>query len=70
MNAWQAKEYGLIDVVIDDGKPGLVAPLADSSPPPRARVLGLASLEESKKSDKNPSPEEKPADSIEEKDTK
>ncbi|KAI8534528.1 hypothetical protein RHMOL_Rhmol10G0097200 [Rhododendron molle] len=34
MNPWEAKEYGLVDEVIDDGKPGLVAPLADSSAPP------------------------------------
>jgi len=27
MNPWEAKEYGLVDVVIDDGKPGLVAPI-------------------------------------------
>lgn len=33
MNPWEAKEYGLVDEIIDDGKPGLVAPLADSSPP-------------------------------------
>ncbi|KAK6125399.1 hypothetical protein DH2020_040868 [Rehmannia glutinosa] len=32
MNAWEAKEYGLVDEVIDDGKPGLVAPIADASP--------------------------------------
>lgn len=34
MNPWEAKEYGLVDEVIDDGKPGLVAPQADSSAPP------------------------------------
>ncbi|KAL9678750.1 hypothetical protein QQ045_016600 [Rhodiola kirilowii] len=67
MNAWQAKEYGLVDVVIDDGKPGLVAPLADSSPPPRTRVLGLASLEGAQKAENNPLSEDKPMDSNEEK---
>jgi ATP-dependent Clp protease protease subunit len=33
LNAWEAKEYGLVDEVIDDGKPGLVAPIVDSTPP-------------------------------------
>jgi len=33
MNPWEAKEYGLVDDVIDDGKPGLVAPIADATPP-------------------------------------
>ncbi|CAO2814635.1 unnamed protein product [Amaranthus hypochondriacus] len=27
MNPWEEKEYGLVDEVIDDGKPGLVAPI-------------------------------------------
>ncbi|GAU32772.1 hypothetical protein TSUD_323410 [Trifolium subterraneum] len=35
MNPWEAKEYGLVDDVIDDGKPGLVAPNADPTPPPK-----------------------------------
>ncbi|KAI9127815.1 hypothetical protein K1719_000808 [Acacia pycnantha] len=34
MNAWEAKEYGVIDGVIDDGKPGLIAPTAEALPPP------------------------------------
>ncbi|MCI13311.1 ATP-dependent Clp protease proteolytic subunit [Trifolium medium] len=35
MNPWEAKEYGLVDDVVDDGKPGLVAPNADPTPPPK-----------------------------------
>jgi ATP-dependent Clp protease protease subunit len=35
LNPWEAKEYGLVDAVIDDGKPGLVAPNADATPPPK-----------------------------------
>lgn len=38
MNAWEAKEYGLVDAVIDDGKPGLIAPITDNTPPPKTRV--------------------------------
>lgn len=53
MNPWEAKEYGLVDAVIDDGKPGLVAPIADASPPPKTRVLGLWNVEGSKKAKKN-----------------
>ncbi|MED6171840.1 ATP-dependent Clp protease proteolytic subunit 3 [Stylosanthes scabra] len=53
MNPWEAKEYGLIDEVIDDGKPGLVAPIADSSPPPRTRVWELWKVEGSRKAKKN-----------------
>jgi ATP-dependent Clp protease protease subunit len=53
MNPWQAKEYGLIDVVIDDGKPGLVAPIADAAPPPKTRVWDLWKVEGSKKAKKN-----------------
>ncbi|KAM7524256.1 hypothetical protein LguiA_014158 [Lonicera macranthoides] len=45
MNAWEAKEYGLVDVVIDDGKPGLVAPIADASPPPRPRLSKLLRID-------------------------
>ncbi|GFP98938.1 ATP-dependent clp protease proteolytic subunit 3 chloroplastic [Phtheirospermum japonicum] len=41
MNAWEAKEYGLVDEVIDDGKPGFVAPIADDAPPPKTRVWDL-----------------------------
>ncbi|KAK2415244.1 ATP-dependent Clp protease proteolytic subunit 2, mitochondrial [Trifolium repens] len=35
LNPWEAKEYGLVDAVIDDGKPGLVAPNSDATPPPK-----------------------------------
>ncbi|PIA63626.1 hypothetical protein AQUCO_00201160v1 [Aquilegia coerulea] len=38
MNPWEAKEYGLVDVVIDDGKPGLIAPIADARPPPQPSI--------------------------------
>ncbi|GAB2300048.1 ATP-dependent Clp protease proteolytic subunit 3 [Dionaea muscipula] len=41
MSAWEAKEYGLVDAVVDDGKPGLVAPMADSSPPPKTNIWYL-----------------------------
>lgn len=41
MHPWQAKEYGLVDEVIDDGKPGLVAPITDASPPPKSEVWHL-----------------------------
>ncbi|XP_050229733.1 ATP-dependent Clp protease proteolytic subunit 3, chloroplastic [Mercurialis annua] len=53
MSAWEAKEYGLIDGVIDDGKPGLVAPLADALPPPKTRVWDFWKIEGSKKAKKN-----------------
>lgn len=53
MNAWEAKEYGLVDAVIDDGKPGLVAPPADASPPPKTKVWDLWKVEGSKKARKN-----------------
>ncbi|KAK4284163.1 hypothetical protein QN277_001032 [Acacia crassicarpa] len=45
MNAWEAKEYGLIDGVIDDGKPGLIAPVAEAIPPPQPYLLGLFNAE-------------------------
>ncbi|KAM1703077.1 hypothetical protein EV2_029109 [Malus domestica] len=53
MNPWEAKDYGLIDFVIDDGKPGLVAPVGDFTPPPRTRVWDQWKVEGSKKSRKN-----------------
>ncbi|XP_071731295.1 ATP-dependent Clp protease proteolytic subunit 3, chloroplastic [Rutidosis leptorrhynchoides] len=53
MNAWEAKAYGLVDEVIDDGKPGLVAPIADSKPPPKTRVWDLWKVEGSRKALKN-----------------
>lgn len=45
MNPWQAKEYGLVDDVIDDGKPGLVAPIADASPLPKSRLRDIRIIE-------------------------
>lgn len=45
MNAWEAMEYGLVDAVIDDGKPGLVAPIADASPPPKPRLSKMLKYE-------------------------
>lgn len=59
MNAWEAKEYGLVDAVIDDGKPGLVAPIAEASPPPKTRVWDLWKIDGSKKARKNLPSEEK-----------
>lgn len=59
MNAWEAKEYGLVDAVIDDGKPGLVAPIGDASPPPKTRVWDLWKVEGSRKARKNLPSEEK-----------
>ncbi|KAL4652014.1 hypothetical protein ACB092_01G202300 [Castanea dentata] len=53
MNPWEAKEYGLIDEVIDDGKPGLVAPIGDASPPPKTRVWDLWKVEGGRKAKKN-----------------
>ncbi|WCJ25273.1 ATP-dependent Clp protease proteolytic subunit [Euphorbia peplus] len=53
MDAWKAKEYGLVDHVIDDGKPGLVAPLADGLPPPKTRLWDYWKAEGSKKAKKN-----------------
>ncbi|GAV75819.1 CLP_protease domain-containing protein [Cephalotus follicularis] len=53
MNAWEAKEYGLIDVVIDDGKPGLVAPVGDETPPPKTRVWDQWKIEGGRKAKKN-----------------
>lgn len=53
MNPWEAKEYGLIDEVIDDGKPGLVAPIADAAAPPRTKVWDMWKVEGSRKAKKN-----------------
>jgi ATP-dependent Clp protease, protease subunit len=36
MDPWQAKDYGLVDAIIDDGKPDLVAPTPDPTGPPKA----------------------------------
>lgn len=53
MNPWEAVEYGLVDAVIDDGKPGLIAPIADKSPPPKTRVWGSWKIEGSRKARQN-----------------
>lgn len=53
MNPWEAKEYGLVDIIIDDGKPGLVAPIADATPPPKTRVWDLWKIEGSRKAKQN-----------------
>ncbi|CAA7030326.1 unnamed protein product [Microthlaspi erraticum] len=53
MNPWEAKEYGLIDAVIDDGKPGLIAPIGDGSPPPKTTVWDLWKVEGTTKDNKN-----------------
>ncbi|PIN14751.1 ATP-dependent Clp protease, proteolytic subunit [Handroanthus impetiginosus] len=59
MNAWEAKEYGLVDAVIDDGKPGLVAPIADASPPPKTRVWEYWKIDDSPDAMQNLPSEEK-----------
>ncbi|KAL4582465.1 hypothetical protein LXL04_007015 [Taraxacum kok-saghyz] len=59
MNAWEAKAYGIVDEVIDDGKPGLVAPIADIKPPPKTRVWDLWKVEGSRKAMKNMPSEDK-----------
>ncbi|XP_066314365.1 ATP-dependent Clp protease proteolytic subunit 3, chloroplastic-like [Miscanthus floridulus] len=41
MSPWEAKDYGIVDSIIDEGKRGLVAPLAGSVPPPKSRVWYL-----------------------------
>ncbi|XP_006837173.2 ATP-dependent Clp protease proteolytic subunit 3, chloroplastic [Amborella trichopoda] len=54
MNPWEAKEYGLVDAVVDDSKPGLVAPIGDLTPPPKTRVWDLWKVEKlSRKAVKN-----------------
>ncbi|KAK9066936.1 hypothetical protein SSX86_014260 [Deinandra increscens subsp. villosa] len=59
MNAWEAKAYGLVDEVVDDGKPGLVAPIADTNPPPKTRVWDLWKVEGSRKALKDMPSEDK-----------
>ncbi|KAL5722115.1 endopeptidase Clp [Ranunculus cassubicifolius] len=58
-NPWEAKEYGLVDAVIDDGKPGLVAPIADAKEPPKTRVWNQWKVEGSRKARKNLPSEER-----------
>ncbi|VFQ82226.1 unnamed protein product [Cuscuta campestris] len=57
MNPWEAKEYGLVDAVIDDGKPGLVAPIAEATAPPKTPILGPWKVEGSKNTKNLPSEE-------------
>ncbi|XP_057481852.1 ATP-dependent Clp protease proteolytic subunit 3, chloroplastic-like [Actinidia eriantha] len=59
MNAWEAKEYGLVDEVINDGKPGLVAPIVDATPPPKTKVWHLWKAEGGKEKRRNFPSEEK-----------
>ncbi|KAF3340054.1 ATP-dependent Clp protease proteolytic subunit 3 [Carex littledalei] len=44
MDPWQAKDYGLVDAVIDDGKPGLVAPAPAPTGPPQINEWALRNL--------------------------
>ncbi|CAI8613435.1 unnamed protein product [Vicia faba] len=60
MSAWEAKEYGLVDEVIDDGKPGLVAPIADATPPPKTQMRDLWEIKENTKGKKKLPSEEAP----------
>lgn len=53
LNPWEAKEYGLVDEVIDDGKPGLVAPIADATPPPVTQIPDIFKIEGTRKGTKN-----------------
>ena len=53
MNPWEAKAYGLIDFVIDDGKPGLIAPIGETTAPPKTKVWDLWKIEGSRKAKKN-----------------
>lgn len=38
MNAWEAMEYGLVDGVIGDGNPDLVAPIGSPIEPPKPKI--------------------------------
>ncbi|KAJ7513929.1 hypothetical protein O6H91_23G048500 [Diphasiastrum complanatum] len=48
MNAWEAVEYGLVDAVVDDGKPGLVAPVGEAKEPPKTRIWDYWTVKERK----------------------
>lgn len=48
MNAWEARDYGLVDGVIDDGKPGLVAPIGEVKEPPKTKVWEYWTVREAK----------------------
>ncbi|KAH7421490.1 hypothetical protein KP509_13G060200 [Ceratopteris richardii] len=49
MNAWEARDYGLVDAVIDDGKPGLVAPIGEAKAPPKTKVWDYWTIGDPKK---------------------
>lgn len=38
MNSWEAMEYGIVDGVIGDGNPDLVAPIGKAIEPPKAKI--------------------------------
>jgi ATP-dependent Clp protease protease subunit len=38
MNAWEAMEYGLVDGVIGDGNPDIVAPIGSPIEPPKPKI--------------------------------
>lgn len=64
MNAWEAKEYGLVDHVVDDGKPGLVAPIGEIKEPPKSQVWSYWSVKDRK--ERKTLPSEAPAGGKEE----
>uniref|UniRef100_A0ACD5YLB0 Uncharacterized protein n=1 Tax=Avena sativa TaxID=4498 RepID=A0ACD5YLB0_AVESA len=41
MSSWESKDYGIVDSIIDEGKLGLVAPMAGAVPPPKSRLWYL-----------------------------
>uniref|UniRef100_A0ACD5VGY8 Uncharacterized protein n=1 Tax=Avena sativa TaxID=4498 RepID=A0ACD5VGY8_AVESA len=41
MSSWESKDYGIVDSIIDEGKLGLVAPMARAVPPPKSRLWYL-----------------------------
>lgn len=55
LNPWEAVEYGLVDAVIDDGKPGLVAPIGDTIPPSKLEMWHYWSTEDWKEKKRLPS---------------
>ncbi|KAL3701711.1 hypothetical protein R1sor_019733 [Riccia sorocarpa] len=59
MNASEAKEYGLVDVVIDDGKPGLIAPIGEVKEPPKSKVWQMWTVKEGKARKELPTEEAK-----------
>lgn len=57
LNPWEAVEYGLADAVIDDGKPGLVAPIGDTKPPSNIEMWHYWSAKDWKEKKRLPSEE-------------